>query len=130
MHLDRRAHLGLLLAAAVVLLSFGCAANPAKQAADRAACDKLLAAVKTAFESGAAPLDPETAAFASARGLQDNLVRDATGGGYTFVPRNLPFPLLAAVDPKEGGPRYRAAVASLTREYVQQLAEEGRRCQW
>ena len=48
------------LGIAVVLVLSGCATSPARQAADRAACAKLVAAVKTALESGSAPLDPET----------------------------------------------------------------------
>lgn len=116
--------------ASVALLAFGCAANPAKQAADRAACEKLIAAVTTAFDTGSAHLDPDTATFALARGLRDNMTLEASGGGYTFVPRNLPFPLLAAVDHRNAGARYRAAADSYTREYRQQLADEGRRCEW
>ena len=114
---------------AVALLAFGCARNPAREAADHAACEKLIAAVTTAFDMGSAHLDPDTGAFALARGLRDNLAPDA-GGGYTLVPRNLPFPLLAAVDHRNAGPRYQAAANSYTREYRQQLAEEGRRCEW
>jgi len=121
--------LGALGIAAVLVLS-GCATNPARQAADRATCAKLVAAVKTALESGSAPLDPETAAFARARGLRDNLVPGSGDSGETLVPRSLPFPLMAAAEPRDGGPRYRAAVASLTPEYLRQLANEGRRCEW
>ena len=127
--MDQRARLGALVAA-VFLLSSGCATSPGRQVANREACEKLVAAVKAAFDGGTAWLDPETAAFARARGLQDNLVPDGRGAGYNFVPRNVPFPLLAAADPKDGGPRYRAAAASITSEYRQQLAEEGRRCEW
>lgn len=128
--MDQHKRLGALVAAGLVLLTSGCAASPGRQAANREACEKLFTAVKTAFETGSAWLDPETAAFAKDRGLRDNLSPDARGEGYTFVPRNIPFPLFAAVDPKDGGPRYRAHVASLTPEYRQQLAEEGRRCEW
>jgi len=114
---------------AIASLAFGCAANPAKQSADRAACEKLIAAVTTAFDTGSAHLDADTGAFALARGLKDNMTPDPQGG-YTFVPRNLPFPLLAAVDHRNAGPRYRAAADSYTREYRQQIADEGRRCEW
>jgi hypothetical protein len=37
---------------------------------------------------------------------------------------------MAAAEPDDGGPQYKAAVASLTPEYRRQLAEEGRRCAW
>jgi hypothetical protein len=129
-HMAQYRRLGVLVAAAIALLSSGCAASGGRSAANRETCDKLVAAVRMAFETGSAWLDPETADFARARGLKDNLSPDPRGVGATFVPRNIPFPLFAAVDPKDGGPRYRAHVASLTPEYNRQLAEEGRRCEW
>ena len=130
LHLDRRARLAALAFAAAVLLSAGCAGNPARQAADREACGKLVAAVKTAIETGSAPLDPETAAFAKARGLDVNLAPAPQGAGATLLPKSFPFPLLLAADPSDFGPRYRAAVDSYTPEYRRVLAEEGRRCEW
>jgi len=116
--------------AAAVALGVGCAANPGRQAVEREACRKLVAAAKTAIETGSAPLDPETAAFARVRGLRDSIAPDPQGAGERLVPKSFPFPLMVAADPRDGGPQYRAAGASLTPEYRRQLAEEGRRCEW
>ena len=122
--------IALLAVAVGVALSSGCAATLGRPPAQRATCERLVAAVKTALDAGSAPLDPETAAFARTLGLRDSVVPDPGGQGYRLVPKSLTFPLMAAADPKEGGPQYRAAVASLTPEYRQQLAAEGRRCEW
>jgi hypothetical protein len=114
----------------VVALSSGCAANLGRQPAPSVTCGRLVAAVKTALDAGSAPLDSETAAFARTLGLRDSVVPDPGGPGYRLVPKSLPFPLMAAADPKDGGRQYQAAVASLTPEYRRQLAAEGRRCEW
>ena len=119
-----------LAVAVAVALSSGCAPGLGRQPAQRATCERLVAAVKTALDTGSAPLDPETAAFARTLGLRDSVVPDPGGPGYRLVPKSLPFPLMAAADPKDGGRQYQAAVASLTPEYRQQLAAEGRRCEW
>ena len=116
--------------AAIVVMSVGCAAMPGRESAQGAACERLVAAVKTALDTGSASLDRETAAFARARGLRDSVVHDPVGQGDRPVPKSLPFPLMVAADPNDGGPRYRAAVASLTPEYRRQLIEEGRRREW
>jgi hypothetical protein len=120
----------MLVLAVVVPLWSGCATSPGQQPAQRETCEKLVAAVKTALDTGSAQLDPETAAFARTRGLRDSVVPDPGGSGFRFVPKSLPFPLMAAAEPNDGGPQYKAAVASLTPEYRRQLAEEGRRCAW
>lgn len=118
------------MVAVVVALWSGCAAAPGQQPAQLATCEKLVSAVKTALDTGSAPLDPETAAFARTRGLRDSVVPDPGGSGFRLVPKSLPFPLMVAADPADGGRQYRAAVASYTPEYRRQLAEEGRRCAW
>jgi hypothetical protein len=129
-HVDRRRGLAALAIGAGLCLVLGCAANPARRVADREACAKLVAAVKISIDTGSAPLDPETAAFAKARGLGENLAPDPGGGGSILSPRSFPFPLILAADPRDGGPRYRAAADSYTPEYRRMLAEEGRRCEW
>ena len=125
--LTRTARLAVAL---LVTLSSGCATSPGRQPAQRASCERLVAAVKTALETGSASLDPETAALARSLGLRDSIVPDASGSGHRLAPKSLPFPLMVAADPKDGGQQYRAAVASLTPEYRQKLADEGRRCEW
>ncbi len=128
--MDERRSVAVLVPIAALLLAAACASNPAQQAADRESCAKLVAATKTALDTGSAPLDPPTAAFARAMGLDASIARDPTGTGEILVPRSLPFPLMAAADPKDGGPQYRANARALTPEYRQVLAEEGRRCLW
>ena len=115
---------------AAVLLTSSCATNPVQKAAERETCGKLVAATKTALDTGSAPIDAETAAFARVRGLEASIVPDPGGTGLLFVPKSLPFPLMAAADPKDGGPVYRANARALTPEYRQVLADEGRRCEW
>jgi hypothetical protein len=112
------------------LLTSACATNSAQQAAERETCAKLVAATKMALDTGSAPIDAETAAFARVRGLEASIAPNPGGTGLLFVPKSLPFPLMAAADPKDGGPVYRANARSLTPEYRQMLADEGRRCEW
>jgi hypothetical protein len=128
--MSHRLRSAVAVMSAAVLLAAACATNPAQKAAERETCAKLVAAAKTALDTGSAPIDAETAAFARVRGLQASIVPDPSGTGLLFVPKSLPFPLMAAADPKDGGPVYRAHAKSLTPEYRQMLADEGRRCAW
>src|SRR5262245_20877199 len=102
--------LGVLLMIGAIVWTSGCATNPAQKAAERQACEKLVAAAKTALDTGSAPLDAETAAFARKQGLQMNIIPDQSGTGERLVPKSLPFILVLAADPKDGGPQYRAAL--------------------
>ena len=127
---DQRRRPAVLVVIAAVLLTSACVTNPAQKAAEAETCAKLVAATKMALDTGSAPIDAETAAFARDRGLQASIVPGPGGTGLLFVPKSLPFPLMAAADPKDGGPVYRANAKALTPEYRQMLADEGRRCEW
>ena len=120
----------LLVVIVALLLTSACASNSPSKIAESETCAKLVAATKTALETGSAPIDAETAAFARARGLQANIAPDPSGTGQILVPKSLPFPLMAAVNPKDGGPQYQRNVRSLTPEYLQMIGDEGRRCEW
>jgi hypothetical protein len=118
----------------VTALTVGCATGPAiKTAADRRACDEVIAAVKQTWKTGGSSLSSEAARFASERGLGPNLFANKSGG-YDFVPRLIPFELLAAadVDP-DASPiqtQYRIFLSGRTPAQRAALAEEGRRCEW
>ena len=123
--MDQHTRPAVVVMIAALLLTSACVS-----VAQRETCSKLVAATKTALEAGSAPIDAETAAFARARGLQANIAPDPSGTGEILVPKSLPFPLMAAVNPKDGGPQYQRSVRSLTPEYLQLIGDEGRRCEW
>ena len=118
----------------LVLLLAGCATTPAiKSEADRRACDELIAAVKQTWQRGGATLSNEGGRFAAAHGLSANLSPNKAGG-YDFLPRLVPFALLAAagVD-HEGSPvinQYRDFMNVRTPAQRASVADEGRRCEW
>lgn len=123
--MDQRPRPAVLAVIAALLLTSACVTM-----AERETCTKLVAATRTALEAGSAPIDAETAKYARARGLQANIAPDPAGAGEILVPKSLPFPLMAAVNPKDGGPQYQRSVRSLTPEYLKMIGDEGRRCEW
>jgi hypothetical protein len=123
--MDQRTRPAVLVVIAALLLTSACATM-----AERETCTKLVTATKIAIEEGSAPIDAETAKFARAKGLQANIAPDPSGTGEILVPKSLPFPLVAAVNPKDGGPQYQRNVRSLTPEYLKMIGDEGRRCEW
>jgi hypothetical protein len=125
---------GVTALAALTALAIGCTTGRAIQTeADRRACDELIAAVKQTWKTGGSSLSSEAARFASNRGLGPNLFANKSGG-YDFVPRLIPFELLAAanIDP-DANPiqtQYRIFMSGRTPAQRAALAEEGRRCEW
>ena len=82
--------------------------------------------------TGSANLTAETAKFASRRGLGVNLA-PIDRGMYNFLPRAIPYSLLAAAGYSGADPlnnQYRAYLQTLTPAGRRELEEAGRRCEW
>jgi hypothetical protein len=115
----------------VALVLAGCAtARAPLSEADQHACDKLVDVVRASM-AGSAYMDAETAQFATRKGLGVNIAPAGDGRGYNFLPRAIPFSLLAAAGVRnDGWTQYRSALDSRNERQKEELATAGRRCEW